>query len=250
MAAKQIQKISMRLCIRWLPLLFLWACSYSLAAEPHGTTPLMEAAYHGDLTTVQQLVAAGTDVNQKNELGVTALWMAAGATPTFDPMRADSKSLDAHIKLMAKQTRVVRYLLEHGADPNQAAINGATPLMQAVRNFNVESVKALIAHGADVNARGTHGQTALLDAVGYGFSDIVTVLLDHGAQVNGVFDPNGLTPLMLAIQQAHFGIAETLIKRGADVNERGHNGQTALSLAVKKNRPELVRMLEQAGAKE
>lgn len=203
----------------------------------------MEAAHHGDLAAVQRLVTAGADVTQSNEHGVTPLWMAAGATPTFDPMRADPKSLDAHIRLMAKQTMVVRYLLEHGADPNQAAINGATPLMQAVRNFNVESVKVLIAHGAGVNTQDARDQTALLGAVGYGFPDMVTVLLDHGAQVNGVFDPNGLTPLMLAIQQAHFGIAETLIKRGANVNERGRSGETALFLAVKKNRPELVRSL-------
>lgn len=235
-----------RTCVR--SSLFLWVCTACLAAESYNAAPLWDAAYRGDLAAVQRLVAAGADINAKNERGVTPLWMATGATPIFDPVRANPADLDTHVKLLARQTVVLRYLLDHGADPNLVATNGASPLMQAVRNANTESVRTLIVHSANVNAKDLHGGTALLDAVGYGFPDIVTILLEHGAQTNGILDVNGFTPLMLAIQQAHFGIAETLIRHGADVREPGRHGETALCLAVKKNRPELVRSLLAHGA--
>jgi ankyrin repeat protein len=60
---------------------------------------------------------------------------------------------------------ILQAMLDHGADANTRAEDGATPLMKAVAGnpFPPEPVyvKMLIAHGADVNARDHAGHTAL-----------------------------------------------------------------------------------------
>ena len=61
-----------------------WATAHD---EPR-MTPLMEAAYRGDLAAVRALLAKGADINEKNAYGATALMMAAGAGLTDATQRA------------------------------------------------------------------------------------------------------------------------------------------------------------------
>lgn len=217
-------------------------------SEDHGDTPLMQAAYDGNLETVKRLIEKGTDVNQRDRLGVSALWMSAGATPMFDATRADRASLDRHINHLIRQTEVLRYLIAHGADVNTRTNNGGTALLAAVSNSNVESVEALLEHGANVNAARNDGDTPLLRATAYGSAPIARLLLKYGAIVNGIYDINGYTPLMTAIAHRNLLIAELLIAHGANVNDSHASGETPLLLAVKSNQPDLVKTLVENGA--
>jgi ankyrin repeat protein len=45
-------------------------------------------------------------------------------------------------------------------------------------------------------------------------------------------------------------IVELLIARGADVNVKDRNGQTALSYAIRNNLPEIAEILRKSGVKE
>ena len=91
---------------------------------------------------------------------------------------------------------------------------GTTPLIFAVQAGDVQSVQALIAAGADVNQAAADGTTPLLASL-YNWSsgkqsgkgttlryapnvDIANMLLDHGAKVN-VSDRAGYTPLHGAV---------------------------------------------------
>ena len=182
-------------------------------AEDFGDTPLMRAAYNGDLEAVKKLVAQGANVNETNRLGANALWMAAGATPTTDFMHADPATIDKAIRRMARQTLVLKFLLDHGAEVNSASTNGSTPLTAAIDNLNRMSVKLLIDHGADVNAN-ANGETPLTDAARRGDDKTVKMLLGHHARINDP-DINGQTPLMIAIAQGHRTIARLLLQYGA-----------------------------------
>ena len=45
-------------------------------------------------------------------------------------------------------------------------------------------------------------------------------------------------------------LVKLLIARGADVNAKNKEGETALSLAIRNNMPEIAEILRQAGAKQ
>lgn len=76
-------------------------------------------------------------------------------------------------------------LLAHGADVDEALTTGKaegyTPLMMAARNNQEELVQFLIDHGADVNAVAADGATPLSLAEDEGHENIVGVLKAAGA---------------------------------------------------------------------
>ena len=82
--------------------------------------------------------------------------------------------------------KIVRVLLDTGADVN--ATDGAkkTPLHFAATKGHVDVAKVLIQNGADVNCVDKYKSTALHYAVLYGNVDTAKVLLQNGADVNAV----------------------------------------------------------------
>jgi len=73
------------------------------------------------------------------------------------------------------------YLLNKGADPNQAGKGGDTPLIIASRFGFEQGVEWLIGMGAKVDAANKMGETALITAVVQRQKPIVRILLDAGA---------------------------------------------------------------------
>ena len=95
-----------------------------------------EAAKTGNIEAVKQHLAAGTDVNAKNDDGTTPLRLAA---------------FYGHME-------IVELLIEKGADVNAKEEDGFTPLHYAETK---EFTELLIAKGADVNAKNDYGETPL-----------------------------------------------------------------------------------------
>lgn len=145
----------------------------------------------------------GEAYQKLDKLGVTALLAAAAA---------------------ARHSKIVRRLLEAGADPNAKTFQGATPLMLATIANDVVSVKALLLKGADVNARAYKGQTALMLAswsdkgkIGLSRLEVVGILVDAGANVNAL-DEYGRSALTGANEADNQAAARFLISRGARVH--------------------------------
>jgi ankyrin repeat protein len=76
--------------------------------------------------------------------------------------------------------------------------------------------------------------TALLYAAREGCLDCVKALVDGGANVD-MIDPEGVTPLIMAISNMHFNVAAYLIKAGANVDKWDWWGRSALYSAVDVN---------------
>ena len=148
----------------------------SNGADPHvqgrwKTIPLHSAAFLGKFEVVQKLIEYGSDIDARNEDGMTPLsWVSLG--------------------YYVKDGSVLRLLLEHSADVNALANNGFTPLHQASMYRALEVVCLLLENGADVEAVSVNGKTALqvldtfdpTDPTDQGRRDeIRRLLVEHGA---------------------------------------------------------------------
>src|SRR5271154_76029 len=105
---------------------------------------------------------------------------------------------------------VMRLLLESGADPNIATVQGSTALMAAAginwipgQTYTrseadyVEAVKLCLERGAPVNAANSLGLTAMHGAANRGWTSIMQILADRGAKLD-VKDNAGRTPMIFA----------------------------------------------------
>jgi ankyrin repeat protein len=139
-------------------------------------------AFHPELTRL--LLERGADPND-------------GETPYHSPENYDLAALQALVesgKLTADSlaTMLVRkadwhdlagikYLLEHGADPNRMTVWHVTPLHQALRRDNgLEHIQAMLDHGADPALPRGDGKTALAIAARRGRGDLLEVLDRRG----------------------------------------------------------------------
>ncbi|MDY6986564.1 MAG: ankyrin repeat domain-containing protein [Thermodesulfobacteriota bacterium] len=107
------------------------------------------------------------------------------------------------------------------------------PLLIAVDEGDVETVKTLVEEGANVYQRARGGETALMIAAARGHTHVSEVLLKEGLDVN-MISADGRTPLMMAASLHRTEMVKFLLKRGADPNWKGPLGISALSLAVEK----------------
>jgi ankyrin repeat protein len=100
--------------------------------------------------------------------------------------------------------QIAEYLLDSGADVNQAADNAfkVAPIHAAVSNGDIETVRLILERGADINARQQNGFTALHGAAGAGRADLVELLLAHGADRHALTD-DGKTPAAVAAERGH-----------------------------------------------
>lgn len=156
-----------------------------------GRTPLMTASMKGDTKTVKLLLKKGSDINVKNNHGLTALNYAVNNN----------------------QASVVRLLIRHGANVNQRDEIGDTPLITAAGRGNIEAATALRDYGADVNARTRGGGTALMRAALSGQSAMVRFLLENGADATAR-DKRGRS----ALDAAQTRKIKKLIKKAARKN--------------------------------
>ena len=75
------------------------------------------------------------------------------------------------------------------------------------------------------------GWTAAMYAARQGAGEAVAALADAGADLNAT-DPDGATPLVLAVINGHARVAVLLLARGADPNIADRTGMTPLYAAV------------------
>lgn len=221
--------------------LLLAAGAHATTATRYGVTPLALAARNGSPGMIEALVKAGADPNAASPEGETALMTVTR-----------SGSLAAVEKLLAL-----------GANPNaKEAWHQQTALMWAASENQAQVAAVLIKAGADVNARSkvwpgqpprprgsetsfqaAHsnfpkgGFSALHFAAQYGSGDVAVLLAEAGANLEAT-EPDGVTPLILAIINGHYDVAALLVRTGANVNAADRSGRGALYHAVDMNRLE------------
>lgn len=112
-------------------------------------------------------------------------------------------------------------------------LDGATYMMEKGMNPNVMS---------------WHKVTLLHDMAQKGYIEKAELLLKYGADINPVDEEYQSTALGMAARWGRAVMVEFLLKQGADPNKSGASWSTPLSWAIKKNHPQVIDMLKQAGA--
>jgi len=113
--------------------------------------------------------------------------------------------------------KIIRTLLEYGADINAQNDDGATPLRWATTSGNPESVCVLLEQGADPNISMDDGTTPLHRAVEMGSTPIVHLLLEHDADVE-VVNKKGKTALRYAREGGYDEIVTLLLAHAVDLS--------------------------------
>ena len=212
-------------------------------------------------TNLDGILDIGEDINSLNKNGITPLIVA----------------------VIRNNEYAVEYLLNRGADVNKKSKYGTSPLDYAA---TPEIVELLVRAGADTESR-MNGQTPLIQAVYNWNTRIVNILLDAGANIEATVNGNStnfnnlshdnynnFTPLRIAVKDGNYNMIKTLIRRGANmffacergfyeiisrlidlginVNYRDLQGRTALMItcmyADNRNYIDIVRLLLDKGA--
>ena len=107
----------------------------------------------------------------------------------------------------------------------------------------------IIQRGCDIHARNIEGETPLMLAAGEGTCETVEAMLDLGAAINHVSETvvTPLTPLMCAAVCGNHRAAKLLIERGAFLNQKDNEGNTAFLHAVSCGDLTTIRVLINAG---
>ena len=141
-------------------------------------------------------------------------------------------------------SKIVKILLENGADPNIESFNSSYPLIRVIEVFNPEVIEMLLKAGANPTVSSFNGRTALHYAAERGDLHVCKLLLDGGADANIKCKcQNSKTPLheLLSSKIAPnyytytdiLEVADLLIKAGADVNALTKAGSTPLHIVGK-----------------
>lgn len=162
--------------------------------DAHGNTTLHHACWNEQGEVVKVLLEKDRDsVNKVNDDGETPLILAVRRSNLV----------------------ITQLLLDAGALPECADLNGVMPLHIAAGNGDLFVAKALIGAGAGIDAKTTEGQTPLILAARSGKNDFTAMLTEAGADVNAV-DNEQHSALYYATEAGFTEIVEQLLMAGAE----------------------------------
>jgi len=158
-----------------------------------GAPPLQYAVARGHIEIARILVDNGADVNFRIKEGGTPLM---GAATCLKP-------------------RSIEFLLSKGADPNKKGDGGLFPLAcpfqpdVAAVDKQIECIRLLVSAGAQIDDRADSGFTPLMKAAWFGNTQAAEELLRLGADP-GLQDNHGKTAAMIAVERGHDELARLL----------------------------------------
>lgn len=137
-----------------------------------------------------------------------------------EAVEAELRRRELLVAVKAGDAATAEKLLRAGVSPDATDFNGIPAVLFAAANGDAAMIKILLAAGADVRNKGRPGRKALLHYVSQTRRRPVDV-----------------------------GAVRSLIKAGADVKAANKYGETVLVLARRSGSAEVVKLLEEAGAR-
>ena len=168
----------------------------------HRTT-LMEAVFTGDYKEVEFLILNGEDVNEQNEMGLTALMMASGLGNTY----------------------ITRLLLKHGASISITDVDGLTALSYAMLKENLLVVDELL------EVTNLIDPNSLFYALFEGKKENLSRLLSRSESAD-VFDISDRSLLMYASYLGDYYAVRKIIENNGNVNLNDNSNMNSLKYCI------------------
>ncbi|XP_055036758.1 poly [ADP-ribose] polymerase tankyrase-1 isoform X3 [Misgurnus anguillicaudatus] len=214
------------------------------------STPLHLAAGYNRVRIVQLLLQHGADVHAKDKGGLVPL----------------------HNACSYGHYEVTELLLKHGACVNAMDLWQFTPLHEAASKNRVEVCSLLLSHGADPTLVNCHGKSAvdmaptpeLKERLTYEFKGHSLLQASREADMTKVKKTLALeiinfkhpqtheTALHCAVASPHpkrKQVAELLLRKGANVNEKNKDFMTPLHVAAERAHNDIIEVLQKHAAK-
>ena len=218
-------------------------------------TAVLRSIYgdHDDITML--LVYENADLNLPNNYRQTPMGLAVekqkGQLVDLFLTKGVKAGLDSDslFRAVAQKNYVgVMAMLKGNVDPNVKNSAGNTPLIIASSLGDTMSVQALLAYRADVNAANNEGNTALIYAARYNHPNTIMALtapltLQYKADLN-MQNKKGETALYWAAMKGHEQVVKILLAYDADPSLKTTGGKTALDMAEKYKREDVIMLLK------
>lgn len=138
---------------------------------------LSDLLFSGNIDEIRQAIYSGVSFKTKNNSGQTAI--------VFYCMSKNNG-------------KVIRLLLDNGANPNEKSKTGTPVLSLAIKFCNIDAVNELLRYSPNVNATDKYGATPLMYAVKLNLYDVADKLIANGANIDAV-DNRGKSVIDYAI---------------------------------------------------
>ncbi len=176
---------------------------------------LLDGARRNDRPTIERALDLGANLNAKDEIGRSALFLAV----------MDAQSLE-----------LTRWLHEKGLAVDDPDTSDRAPLSFAADFGLLDIARYLVEQGAMVDRPDNQKRTPLLHAAGGNHPDVVAYLIEKGADRN-TRDHFGDTPLIVACAKGNVAAAAKLLQLGVDATIRDQEGRTAKERSAPNSAP-------------
>ena len=176
-------------------------------------TPLMTAAFNGNVVQLKKLIETGADLEETDSIGRTALFYA----------------------LLHDEVYAAEFLIEAQANVNHLADGGISPLVLAAELKCDQIIPLLLKAGAKIDHQDQRGKTALIHAAVSGDFETVDQILKENPEVNSK-DGEGFSALICSLKENKLNnkeIIEALLKAGAEPNDTDEWKDNSIKIAVK-----------------
>ncbi|KAI0124033.1 ankyrin [Xylariales sp. AK1849] len=204
-----------------------------------GMYPIHQVIRDDDSRSLEMLCDAGFDIQSRDVHDGNIQWQkkirrhcrVSGITPL------------AVATGVLRDTKMTKFLLDNGADPNFEYPDGGILIMGACAEEYLEMAKILVEGGSDVNHKNFAGHCGLYWATRCDNPPLLRFMLEHGGDVNFT-DNGGYTLLHLAAMDGHTEAAMILLEYKADLGLKTRNGHTASKLARAHKHWDIAGMIE------
>lgn len=197
----------------------------SVGKEKKEWNQLHTAARDGDITKMESFLSGGICIDSQESTHKTPLMIAA----------------------FNGKLRVVKCLIENGADMSLVDNSGWNTLHFASQGGNPDIIDLIASHVADIDLRAPKAFTPLMVAADNGRLNAVKYLLKSGADLS-LEDDNGWKPLHHAARGGNTAVIELFLSDMEEIDPRANRGETPLMIAGYYGNLQAVKYLLEKGA--